>query len=1041
MNKNHEVSVVIFGILFSTSHLIITSHLMAKTITAKEVYCAFANRYGVSVASMKKIIKELTPDTLPSSRSIINSLKTLLLPSDHLLPTKRKVDSSAYETAKEEMKKILSLLHSQDASPNAELPKIPESETDKKVRDCCICFDPVEISKAKSEALECPRCNACYCYRCLIDMITSTRNLLVCASTNCDIPFDEFVMYPYFSKARITSFRSKIKECLLDAELSLLDMTRRRIYETGHYARFGNTIIDISGQPLSSEPSQSKKKREVVKTVGIRMCGVGGCAGFLDQRWTCEVCKERRCSKCHVQISISNASETSDAQSSETSDSSESETRKHVCKPEDVESVEMIRRESSACPKCGEYTSRIDGCSHLFCVACKTSFIYRQGAVGKFLKDSLNTNPEYYKYKREQAKLAESAAQSSGDSGDSQRTMFSRPSNPSSSNSLSSYDEVPLCRPGQANLPPDVHVLETMAMALCKKGDIATALHIHRMARNDSGSEVTSYLDLCLQQQENRDCEYLRELLILAKNKTVVNLQAFIEDPSYFGNGDNRRFRTKGMKVPVMTLAEYLLRIGGTLALVLNSDGTYSESKILDLLKKRALVIYREQQRHFHYRNLLQTFKVACADIIRNILSYSQTLQSCHGAKHTPGEVYNVEELTRLLESFEAEILTHLRAFDGLRVYVNDTFREIATVLGYNVSTVPGISAKYSFVRNISAPKEYEYHNVDFENIRAELMKYTCKLYDFVSLVTKFAPNSGDINFANKGIVHFGDPGKLSARCTNGGPSHKPRHEIRKLNLSGNAFTHVSFSTLNADNPLYFLRELDLSCNSLFSIRRTFESLDYLEVLNLSGCSIRHIEPGAFEKNVNLIYLILSDNKIKNVEKMSYLTPMNKKIRHLDLSRNIIQTLDLNNLPPSLESLFLRGCKISSVTPRAGRHFFLKNLCMQGNHIQEIGQNFLKGLEEITKLELSDCRIRKVHPSAFIGCPFLELIDLKENLLTELPLTSIDADGEGFSRSRGRIKKIMVKGNLGMPGVNKCHMDLSIIGIHGYLLIGTTFGK
>jgi len=991
-----------------------------KNYTAQNVYCALANRYNTSVAVMKKIVVDIKND-IPklvkargvdeyeiydvSIRNIVDELKTVITDADVIVASKKRVISSKDDIAKVQQQvklyvmKILypkynftDIIHEEVPYSKPPIHKDEEASTSKKdsacTNSCCICFEDVSVNKiSKGDGLICPKCNVCYCYTCLIGQITSTRNLLVCSTKGCNTPLDEFVMYPYFTKSRILSFRPHNKECLVDIELSLLDATRQRVYTDGCFSRLGCSYVDLTGRMIPI----GLKRRVVHKSVGVKLCGINGCPGFLNDRWICGICEAKRCRQCHAQ----------------------SITAQHICSPEDLATVDAIRKDSCQCPKCGEYTSRIHGCNHMFCVMCKSSFNYVQGGVGTYLADSHNTNPEYQRYRRELR---------------AQNTPSTQ--NASSQASSSEEFQIGVCQdecPVEAAIPSAVDIVNVMAMALCDRTKIAQVLHIHRMA--GEGSEVNQYLETCSRSEENKDCEFYRELLILAKNGTKLPLDSYIEDPSI-----KSMYRRKPEN-KYITIVDYLHRIPGALSSCINPDGSYNEKIVLSQLKKRTLMIYREKQKNYHYRNLLLTFKVACGDILRNIVSFGNALHSIHLLRSKNTSQGSVEDIVTSLKAIELDILSHLSSFQGLKRYVNETFREIAIMLGYSADNVPGITDRFSFSKNLAKLAGDVHHNVDKHLIKETLEKYVCRFFDFVDLVKKFGVDgSNKMKLSCKGIIRFGDPAKLQDKYTS--------IKISDLNLSNNQLRSVDFGN-GLKTSFTTINSLDLSSNPLGTITADmFAPLIYLQNLYLLDCGITHIEDGAFDSNIHLRLLTLDGNNIRDLHKFKFLPKSERGVQQLNVSRCRIPVLDMNFIPAYVAKFAARGSKITSVIPRTSVHTAMQDISLSSNIITKIDEKFVRSFINLKRLDLDACKINYIHPDAFIGLPVLGIIDLKDNNLTQIILSPerslVDSHFNLNSFTNPITKRIYVKGNPMTKAAN-IFIDLAVVGIPGYLLTGNTF--
>jgi len=104
-------------------------------------------------------------------------------------------------------------------------------------------------------------------------------------------------------------------------------------------------------------------------------CQYPNCRGFLSTQYKCEVCKNSTCSKC---FNIMDHDE-------------------HVCKKEDIDSAQFIKKDTHPCPGCGERIHKIDGCDQMWCPTCHTAFDWKTGG---FIKGRIH-NPEYFRWQQE----------------------------------------------------------------------------------------------------------------------------------------------------------------------------------------------------------------------------------------------------------------------------------------------------------------------------------------------------------------------------------------------------------------------------------------------------------------------------------------------------------------------------------------------------------------------------------------------------------------------------------------------------------------
>jgi hypothetical protein len=150
----------------------------------------------------------------------------------------------------------------------------------------------------------------------------------------------------------------------LAAELSTID---DMLNEIGR-----NVYLLSNGLPI--EPGADSTKEEARKFV--RKCMKSDCPGFLSTAWKCGICDNYTCKDCLVVRGPDREAE-------------------HTCTEADLATARLIAKDTKPCPKCGEGIYRSEGCSHMFCTACKTAFNWN---TMKIQENGYIDNPHYFAY-------------------------------------------------------------------------------------------------------------------------------------------------------------------------------------------------------------------------------------------------------------------------------------------------------------------------------------------------------------------------------------------------------------------------------------------------------------------------------------------------------------------------------------------------------------------------------------------------------------------------------------------------------------------
>lgn len=153
---------------------------------------------------------------------------------------------------------------------------------------------------------------------------------------------------------------------LTDGDIKLKEIMQRI---TDHRTIIGELYMEydrVRREMDNKAPSESKKF--------VMQCQNSGCRGMLSTQYKCGICTKHTCPKCYLLIEDD-----------------------HVCKQEDMDTVEELRKNTRPCPNCGLRISKIDGCDQMWCIECKTAFSWSKGTVEK----GVVHNPHYYQWMRQ----------------------------------------------------------------------------------------------------------------------------------------------------------------------------------------------------------------------------------------------------------------------------------------------------------------------------------------------------------------------------------------------------------------------------------------------------------------------------------------------------------------------------------------------------------------------------------------------------------------------------------------------------------------
>jgi hypothetical protein len=234
---------------------------------------------------------------------------------------------------------------------------------------CSVCCE--DFNRAARKEVTCKFCEFKACTECVKVYFCSEDNASDAHCMACKKAWTREVISEFLPKTWINgSFKKHREVVLMDREKSMLPATQVYVKE-----ELDRRKMREETKRLQEEKKMVKERlREINEALYLQQnimynsmrgaahqacsiikgaCPKDGCRGFLNNSWKCDICTTQVCGKCRMEKGDD-----------------------HECKPEDVETAAFIAKDAKACPCCGALCHKVDGCSQVFCVMCKTAFNY-----------------------------------------------------------------------------------------------------------------------------------------------------------------------------------------------------------------------------------------------------------------------------------------------------------------------------------------------------------------------------------------------------------------------------------------------------------------------------------------------------------------------------------------------------------------------------------------------------------------------------------------------------------------------------------------
>lgn len=221
------------------------------------------------------------------------------------------------------------------------------------------------------------------------ETVKGLKNLYINAEADRSKVYYEMNCYKNSGHSKRTpeyvAFKVRLKACKLKrdelySKLSKAKSARDSILRARYRLEHG--LYEREDDDLENGVTEEYSIAETDHKKFVRKCTRDSCTGFLNTAWHCGMCKYFICNKCFVPIG-------------------EKKNDLHECKKEDVDTAELIKKDTKPCPACGEIIMKDSGCDMMWCISCHTPFSWN---TGKVITSGAIHNPHYYEWLRKNGK-------------------------------------------------------------------------------------------------------------------------------------------------------------------------------------------------------------------------------------------------------------------------------------------------------------------------------------------------------------------------------------------------------------------------------------------------------------------------------------------------------------------------------------------------------------------------------------------------------------------------------------------------------------
>ena len=262
---------------------------------------------------------------------------------------------------------------------------------------CGVCCE--QFTEKKRKCIGCVACDYKACNVCYKTFITS-EGVSRPKCMQCNTEWTGQFLRQNFSDAFIKGeLRKHMSTILLQQQIAMLPATQPAVENQIIYEQYVNEVRDINRQIRELVARKNILNTEIRRIKTAQHANANGngngsngdgrslfqhkccdpeCRGFVSSAWKCGTCGKFSCAQCH-----------------EVKGTTSEEIDQHVCNPDNVETVRLLRSDTKPCPSCGTYIHKTEGCDQMFCISCKQLWSWRTGKI-----EERGHNPHYLEWMR-----------------------------------------------------------------------------------------------------------------------------------------------------------------------------------------------------------------------------------------------------------------------------------------------------------------------------------------------------------------------------------------------------------------------------------------------------------------------------------------------------------------------------------------------------------------------------------------------------------------------------------------------------------------